>query len=120
MLINLSNHSSDRWLEEQKSQACEHWVSVLDMNFPSIDPKATTAEVKAVAEEYCQRCIELLATGEKPSAVHLMGEMVFCYHLATLLKEKGVCVVASTTMRNVHYTGSIKESSFVFVTFREY
>ena len=120
MLINLSNHPLEYWSESQLSLARECWGQVVDLPFPAVDPRASLGDVQALAEEYCQKCMELLADTDGPSAVHLMGEMVFCYNLVALLKKEGICVVASTTTRNVRYSQSSKEVLFEFVTFREY
>ena len=120
MLINLSNHPSEYWSEQQLAMACERWGSVVDMPFPSISPTSKTAEVQSLAAEYCEQCLDKLRCANEPSAVHLMGEMVFCFHLIAMLKAAGFSVVASTAERSVRYVGGIKEAFFDFVTFREY
>ena len=120
MLINLSNHPSKYWSEQQLALACERWGRVVDMPFPAIDPTSDTVAVQQLATEYCKRCVEVLGGTTEASAVHLMGEMVFCYSLVIMLKAAGIPVVASTTERSVRYVGDIKETIFVFVTFREY
>lgn len=121
MLINLSNHPFVYWSEEQRVEARNRWGRVEDISFPQIDPMADTDTVQTIARDYCSRCVRLLhEAGETPSAVHLMGEMVFCFHLTTLLKAEGVEVVASTARRNVSYSASVKKTIFDFVTFRNY
>ena len=120
MLINLSNHPSQYWSEQQLALACERWERVVDMPFPAIVPTSDTMAVQQLAAEYCERCVEMLGDTTEASAVHLMGEMVFCYNLVTMLKAAGISVVASTAERSVRYVGDIKETIFVFVTFREY
>ena len=122
MLINLSNHPAEGWAKEQFREACDRWRGVADMPFPNIAPSWSGEEVRALAEEYFSECRQVLATAEGPSAVHLMGEQVFCFHLTTLLREAGVTVVASTTERNVSYNPStgMKEVYFSFIRFREF
>lgn len=92
----------------------------MDLPFPAINPQMSTSEVRLLAEEYCSKCLGLLGAVEEPSAVHLMGEMVFCYNLITMLKARGVKVVASAAERDVRQAGVIKEVYFGFVSFREY
>ena len=121
MLINLSNHPLAYWAEQQRAMAEGHWGQVVDLPFPVIPPTLTTQEVVALAEEYCARCVDMLHQEDDPSsAVHLMGEMVFCFHLAAMLKHAGIEVVASTSERIVCYTDGTKNSEFNFVTFRAY
>lgn len=101
--------------------AHKRWGQVIDLPFPVISPMLTTAEVVVIAEEYKERCIDMLyRSRDEISAVHLMGEMVFCYRLVQSLKDAGVMVVASAAERDVHYTNDVKNSIFNFVSFREY
>lgn len=121
MLINLSNHPSVYWSERQMSMARERWGQVIDLSFPALSPTLTTAEVLVIAEEYKGRCVDMLRnSADEVSAVHLMGEIVFCFRLVQLLKDAGVMVVASAAERDVSYTNDVKNSIFNFVTFREY
>lgn len=103
------------------TMARERWGQVIDLSFPALSPMLTTAEVMVIAEEYKGRCMDMLRSStDEVSAVHLMGEMVFCFRLVQLLKDVGVMVVASTAERDVRYTNDVKSSIFNFVTFREY
>ena len=120
MLINLSNHPSKYWSEQQLALACKRWGRVVDMPFPAIVPTSDTIAVQQLATEYYERCVEMLGGTTETSAVHLMGEMVFCCHLVAMLKAAGISVVASTAERSVRYVGDTKETIFDFVTFREY
>lgn len=121
MLINLSNHPFEDWDEKQLEVARERWGQIIDLPFPMISPTLTTPELQALAQEYCRECVEMIRTSaDTSSAVHLMGEMVFCYNLITLLKAAGITVVASTTEREVFYINNVKSSKFKFVAFREY
>lgn len=101
--------------------AHEQWGEVVDMPFPTIAPEEKSEAIKELASEYCKQCVSLLQeANEEPSAVHLMGEMVFSCHLVGLLMAEHITVVASTAERNVRYVGEMKETVFNFVTFREY
>lgn len=115
MLINLSNHPFDKWSESQKTTALSHFNRVEDLPFPHIDPHWTMAEVEVLAESYIEKIAQM-----KPAAVHLMGELTFCFLLAQKLKNAGIPCLASTTERIVQEQGEQKISTFRFVQFRPY
>lgn len=115
MLINLSNHPFDKWTANQKSTALRLYGEVKDLDFPYIDPSWSLDQVHQLAEEYLSK-IKLLP----PATVHLMGELTFCFTLASLLKAQGIPCVASTTNRMVEEVDGKKLSTFKFVQFRPY
>lgn len=118
MLLNLSNHPSDRWPAAQLAAAAQYG-SLLDLPFPHIPPEAGTAEVQAMAGEYLARIQAQAQAG--PVTVHLMGELTFVYLLAGMLREAGIPCVAGTTARLVHEEADgRKVSQFQFVQFRPY
>ena len=118
MFINLSNHPSSGWSEQQQ-QAAEQFGEVVDMPFPQVEPASTANEVHDLAGELVAAILEY---GDAASlTVHVMGEMTFTFMVVTRLKELGIRCVASTTERKTTYNddGS-KVSEFSFVRFREY
>ena len=118
MLINVSNHPSARWGEAQRQCAADEYGQVCDLPFPHIDPHWGLDEIEQQAEQYLG---EILRAEPFAGAVHLMGEMVFCYVLARKLEEAGIPCVASTTVREViDYGDGRKEAQFRFVRFRPY
>ena len=120
MLINLSNHSSLNW-EETQLKAAESYGNIFDLEFPALDPDASCYEVTDTARDYAARISAILDQhpAEK-NAVHLMGEITFCYTLATILQKKRVTCIASTTGRWTTEIGRFKTSEFRFRQFREY
>lgn len=88
---------------------------VRDLNFPYIEPSWSLDQVRQLAEEYLAK-IKLMP----PATVHLMGELTFCFVLASLLKSIGIPCVASTTQRIVEEVDGKKLSTFIFVQFRPY
>lgn len=118
MLINLSNHPSSRWSEEQKKMAVNQYGSIHDISFPQIPPEATRDEVAMLTEDYYNRIRKLAM--EEVVAVHLMGEMTFTYMLVNQLKEVGIHCVASTTNRTVEEQAGKKIVQFQFIQFRPY
>lgn len=116
MLLNFSNHPSSTWSEFQMLTAIEEYGSVIDLHFPIVSPEATPNEIEQLAFTYFHKIKEF-----KPSAVHLMGEMTFCFALCNILHKNGIKAIASTTKRIVDYEkDGNKISRFLFVQFREY
>ncbi len=121
MLINLSNHPSAQWDEAQKNAALTYG-NIIDMPFPSIDPQASTDSVAAQAEKYEVKIRQLLTRNiEGTFAVHLMGELTFCFALVARLQRVGInCLVSTTRRQTIDYQDGKKISSFGFVLFRGY
>lgn len=118
MLLNLSNHPSDKWAREQLDSAQSKYGGVVDMPFPAIDPDASTQAVEALARVYFEK---IKAANPSVKAVHLMGEMTFLVALVPLLQRAGIKVVCSTTERMVlEEEQGRKTLQFVFRQFREY
>jgi hypothetical protein len=116
MLLNLSNHPSKLWSQEQQKAAEEAYQKIQDLPFPPIDPKSTSAAIQQLALGYCKKIIRL-----KPQAVHLMGEMTFTYALVRLLQTQGIICIASTSERKVITEENGKKMVlFEFEQFRVY
>lgn len=116
MFLNLSNHASSQWSEEQLKGAHAFHPQIVDMPFPHVSPTADTAEVEKISISIIQEIKKL-----KPVAVHLMGEFTLTFQLAWCLKSEGIPVMASTTQRNVtNNPDGTKTTRFTFVRFREY
>ena len=118
MFINLSNHPSSGWSEEQR-RAAEQYGEIVDIPFPNIDEKATESEIKRQAEKYLTI---IKSKGRiQDLTVHIMGEQTFCYALISILQKEGIRCVASCTERNVLINeAGEKVSTFHFTRFREY
>ena len=118
MFINLSNHPSEIWSEEQIAEA-EKYGCVLNMPFPNIRPDASAEEVQQLAQEYANQIAE--KAEKELITVHVMGEMTFTYNLVASLKNMGIHCVASTTERKTYIDDSgMKVSEFKFIQFRDY
>ena len=117
IFINLSNHPSSGWSEEQLN-AARNYGEIVDIPFPQVEPAATAADVHELAGELVAAILEY---GEAADlTVHIMGEMTLCYAVISRLQAFGICCVASTTERNVTVVDSKRVSEFHFVQFREY
>jgi hypothetical protein len=122
MLLNLSNHPSTRWSEEQRERAIKEYHNIQDMSFPNVPPAATAAEIKTMAADYVQQIRGLAkAEGNQPFAVHIMGEMTLIFRVVSLLKRSKITCVASTSERNsIENADGSKTMQFKFIQFREY
>lgn len=119
MFLNISNHSSEFWSEEQL-KAAQMFGEIRDYPFPSVQACATREEIIELAGRIVANVVEM-----QPEAVMCQGEFTLTYALVKGLKEKGVTVLAACTERNTKETqqpdGTISKTSiFKFVQFREY
>lgn len=119
MLINLSNHPSEKWSESQINAAQSQFGEIIDLPFPQIEPDATKEDVLKIARDYLNRVCQ---TGlPETTAIHIMGEMTLTYQLVSLLKDARYRCYASTTIREVYEQEPGKKMViFQFVNFREY
>lgn len=115
MLLNLSNHPSHLWPDNQIQAALKQYDSVEDLPFPQINPAWTSDQVLRLAEEY-----EIKIRKISPTAVHVMGELTFTFALVSKLQSIGIPCIASTTKRNATEEGNIKQSVFEFIGFRDF
>ena len=117
MFINLTNHPSEKWSEEQL-EAAQQYGKVVDLAFPIIEPTFSKEDILSLVKE-CMETIMGIKEGE--TIVHVMGEMTFTHNLVNALKAVGITSLASTTERNTSITpDGRKISEFKFVQFREY
>jgi hypothetical protein len=113
MLLNLSNHPSANWAEEQLAAA---GGTVIDLAFPQVAPDGDEAYIESLANEYLDEILKM----DNVEAVHIMGEMNFTYSLVNKLKAHNIKCVASTTKRETVEENGVKISKFKFVKFRNY
>jgi hypothetical protein len=118
MLINLSNHPSTFWKEEQK-KAAVLYGKVVDLPFPEVDPEKDEAYIDLLANEQVQKILTL--SSEKDITVHLMGEMTLTVAILKRVQALNITCIASTTRRMVKEDDNgHKELTFKFERFRKY
>lgn len=116
MFINLTNHPSENWSEEQL-EATRQYGEIVDLSFPNIEPFFTTKDI----EELADIMVGAIKRLDANPIVHVMGEMTFTYAIVSRLKAFGITCVASTTERNIKMMPDGKKiSEFKFVQFRKY
>ena len=117
MFINLTNHPSEKWSEEQFN-AAHQYGEIVDLSFPIIEPSFTKDDIMFLVREFTETIFGLM---EGNTVVHVMGEMTFTYNIVNVLKGTGITCLASTTERNtIMMPDGKKISEFKFVQFREY
>ncbi len=119
MFINLSNHPSSEWSEEQMAAAVAIGGEVVDIPFPYVDPNADEDEIDRLGYKCVERIV--LVGGLGGQIVHVMGEMTLTHDIVQRLHYLRVRCLASTTERHVttNPDGSTT-STFRFVRFRDY
>lgn len=116
MFVNLTNHPSEGWSEEQLAAAHEYG-EIVDIHFPNIEPSFTSSMVNSLADV----TVDTITAMGKDIVVHVMGEMTYTYAVVSRLKSLGITCLASTTERNIITMPDGKKlSEFRFVQFREY
>ncbi len=121
MVINLSNHPLNTWSDNQVDKAKKLYGKIVDLSFPQIPPDADENTVLRLAEDFKDICIDILSDSkDQNNAVHIMGELTFCFALVTELKKNNITCIASTTDRESIETLNGKLSKFNFVNFRKY
>lgn len=118
MFINLTNHPSEKWGEEQL-KAARQYGEIVDIPFPVVEENATEPEIRKLADVYFDK---IMSEGKSHDlTVHIMGEQTLCYALISKLQKKGIRCVASCTKSDSFYNeAGQKVSTFHFSRFREY
>ena len=123
MLINLSNHPSALWSQEQIN-AASVYGEIFDISFPAVNPDATPQEIASMAEKLTSEVLFVLANKKElnfPSAVHIMGELSLCFSTIIRLQKNHItCLCATTTRMVITDENNNKISQFCFHNFRPY
>lgn len=93
MFLNFTNHPAAGWSAEQRRAALAYGV-ILDLPFPDVPPKCSTAEVAVLADAWAARILAM-----HPDCVLCQGEMTLTARVVQLLREHRVPVVAACSCR---------------------
>ena len=120
MLINLTNHPSANWNEEQREEAVRQWGKIEDYSFPAVGSEWDNVSMMQYAQAIVSEVVKM-----NPDAVLCQGEMSMTFLLVAMLQKKGIPVYAATSERRakeeLQPDGSIcKSVVFSFVMFRKY
>jgi len=135
MFINISNHPSEQWTDEQKA-ACDKYVpggaaespvEIIDIPFPAI---GIGTEDSAMESSFLMdKIFRMIPYEDGKRAAHVsamvMGEMVAVFYLVGSLQSVGINCFASITRRESveekQADGSmIKRAVFRFIGYRQY
>ena len=122
MLINFSNHPSDRW-DKAQLEAASEYGNIVDEPFPVVPPDASERAIRMMANASILKLTSIMLdqSDGKPSAIHIMGEMTLTYAIVSRLTDHGITCLASTTKRDVTFDkDGNKVAAFQFVQFRKY
>lgn len=119
VFVNLSNHPSVDWSEEQKKAALVYG-GIIDVPFPSVPSSCSDKAMQKLADK-AVGAVGKAAYPAREVTVHVMGEMTLTYRIVNKLKARGIRCLASTSDRVANDLGNgEKISQFHFVEFREY
>jgi CRISPR-associated protein Csx16 len=119
IFLNLSNHPSSAWSEEQKDASLALGCSeIVDEQFPNVDPSWAWERVSKEAKEVVDAIFEKYGGRIRHAMVE--GEFSMTVELVKKLQGKGVKCYVATTERDVVVEGDVKKSRFSFKRFREY
>lgn len=120
IFINLSNHPSSRWSEEQMSAAREYG-DIIDIPFPQVDDFCDEDDILKLVDKYCKDILTETHGRIQNIVVHIMGEMTFTYAMVKELSLMGFTCLASTTERiTEELPDGSKNVKFKFCRFRRY
>ena len=119
MLLNFSNHPSEKWSAKQRETAESEYSKIVDMPFPNIPPDMSSHKVQEVAENFYRTIANI--SEPKHLTIHIMGEMTFVYKIVQLFQRSGFTCIASTSERKtIDNADGTKTVLFEFVRFRSY
>lgn len=121
-MINISNHPSTKWSQEQTNAALSLCGSIVDYSFPNVDPNASEMEILTLA----RRIVADIVSQHGDQLVCLVqGEFCLTFCLIQEFHAKNIICLAATSIRQVVETiqtdGSTKKDViFSFCQFRSY
>lgn len=119
--INLSNHISSKWSNEQREAALALGEKIIDIEFPNINPHASTDEVHELALKYLFD-IRGIVTNQG-CILHIAGEATFVTHMINLASiDAKPCVTATSeriSKEEILADGTVRKTQdFKFVQWR--
>ena len=100
MFLNITNHPSDKWSDEQTEAALVLGQEVMDIPFPNVPPIATTEAVMAVAQTLVATLAHIGPNADGRFAL-VQGEASLTFELSRMLLALGWRVVVACSDRKV-------------------
>ena len=126
MLINFTNHPSDRWTDDQKNCAIELYGAVKDLPFPAVPTGAGATEVIGMTDEIIDKILAMKEENlvSEAFAVMAQGEFTLTYAVVSRLRNLTITVLSAVTERistEEVVNGEVRKTAiFRFAGFREY
>ena len=125
MLVNFTNHPSNKWGKEQIAEAEQSFGHIVDLPFPSVPTDADTKQISELADEQIHKIAELLSNRkETANAVLCQGEFTLAFAVIARLLSRGAMVISAVSDRVVSETQmegeTHKDVVFRFAGFRAY
>lgn len=126
MLINFTNHPSEKWTADQKNSAIRLYGGVRDLPFPAVPANAGTPEIIAMAEGAIDKILAIKEENidTETFAVMVQGEFTLTYAVVRRLLDRKIKAVSAVSERNVIEqveNGEVRKTIvFRFGGFREY
>ena len=126
MLINFTNHPSERWTDDQKNCAIELYGAVKDLPFPAVPTGAGATEVIGMADGIIDKILAMKEENSASEAFAVMaqGEFTLTYAVVSRLRNLGITVLSAVTERistEEVVNGEVRKTAiFRFAGFREY
>lgn len=130
LFINLSNHPSNKWAQEQLYAAKKYdnpngSNEIADIAFPNIPPDYTTEQVEEMAAGYASVIEQACYQDKIERVIHLAGELSFCFAFAkyfathTRWANRNITIVTACSDRiSTDLGDGKKELHFIFKQFR--
>ena len=126
MLINFTNHPSEKWTDDQKNSATRLYGGVRDLPFPAVPANAGTPEIIAMADGVIDKILAIKEENidTETFAVMVQGEFTLTYAVVRRLLDRKIKAVSAVSERNVIEqveNGEVRKTIvFRFGGFREY
>jgi len=118
--INISNHPSAQWTDEQRQAALTVRPGIdriVDVPFPAVPPEADKNDIIRMAIDVIRECpkdaVAIMVQGEHTLTARLVAQfLLFRPHIR--------CYAATSERRVIDHGDGRKTAEFRFVRFREY
>ena len=97
MLINVSNHPSEKW-DKKQWEAAMKYGGIIDIPFPSVDPYANEDKIESISDSLLT---EIQKKATKSDIVMIQGEYTLTYQVVKCLKQSGFTVISACSERIV-------------------
>lgn len=122
MFVNVSNHPSSRWSDDQREAALTLGGEIRDVQFPNVPPMATNDDVLDMAFDLVDDLFHEIGAGQG-DVVMVQGEFSLTIAVVNRLHAYGIkCVVACSEREVVETVANgetTKTAVFKFRQFRE-